>query len=114
MEKFIAGNVVVVKFPFSDLSNSKLRPALVLADWGGEDIILCQITSKNKSKPFTVSLKKEDMVGGSLPLNSFIKVNKLFTADKSIIERTVGVILEPVMKEVEKVVVNLFIDFKNL
>jgi len=108
MEKFVAGNVVVVRFPFSDLSNSKLRPALVLADWGGEDIILFQITSKNKNDPFTISLKKEDFIGGSLPLDSFVKVNRLFTADKSIIERKAGLIGDSLMKEV---IMNLLIDY---
>jgi len=39
------GSVVLVKFPFSDLSSSKLRPAVVLAAAGRDDWILCQITS---------------------------------------------------------------------
>jgi mRNA interferase MazF len=46
MGRFIKGDVVVVFFPFSDLSNAKKRPALVLADLSGEEVILCQITSK--------------------------------------------------------------------
>jgi mRNA interferase MazF len=41
-----AGAVVLVRFPFSDLSNSQLRPAVVLADAGRGDRVLCQITSK--------------------------------------------------------------------
>jgi mRNA interferase MazF len=40
-----AGTVVLVPFPFSDLSQAKLRPAVVLADVGRGDWILCQITS---------------------------------------------------------------------
>jgi mRNA interferase MazF len=35
-----------VRFPFSDLSQTKLRPAVVLADAGRGDWILCQVTSK--------------------------------------------------------------------
>ena len=38
--------VVLLSFPFSDLSAQKLRPALVLADAGRDDWVLCQITSK--------------------------------------------------------------------
>ena len=40
-----AGSVVLVPFPFSDLSQTKLRPTVVLADAGRGDWILCQITS---------------------------------------------------------------------
>lgn len=46
MGKFVIGDVVVVPFPFSDLSASKKRPALVVATLSGDDVILCQITSK--------------------------------------------------------------------
>jgi mRNA interferase MazF len=46
MEKFVKGDIVVIPFPFSDLSGSKKRPALVLANLQGDDIILCQITSQ--------------------------------------------------------------------
>jgi len=39
------GQVVLVPFPFSDLSRTKMRPAVVLADAGRDDWILCQVTS---------------------------------------------------------------------
>jgi len=44
--KFVKGDVVVLPFPFSDLSAVKRRPALVVAALTGEDVILCQITSR--------------------------------------------------------------------
>jgi len=47
MGVFTAGQVVIVHFPFSDLTASKLRPAIVLAEAGRGDWILCQITSKS-------------------------------------------------------------------
>jgi len=46
----VKGDVVVVPFPFSDLTQSKRRPALVLASPRGDDIILCQITNQDKSE----------------------------------------------------------------
>lgn len=56
MERFVKGDIVVLYFPFPDLSDSKKRPALVLADLIGDDIILCQITSKNVNDIYSISL----------------------------------------------------------
>jgi len=47
MDLLAAGQVVIVHFPFSDLRQSKLRPAVVLAEAGRGDWLLCQITSKS-------------------------------------------------------------------
>ena len=46
MAKFVKGDVVVVPFPFSDLTQAKRRPALVVSTLEGDDLILCQITSQ--------------------------------------------------------------------
>lgn len=59
------GAVVLVKFPFSDLSRSKLRPAVVLADVGRGDHVLCQVTS-------------------------YVRPGKLFTASTDLITSEVG------------------------
>lgn len=50
------GEVVIIPFPFSDLSGAKRRPALVIADWNADDIILCQITSKLKQDGYEIKL----------------------------------------------------------
>jgi len=64
MGKFIKGEIVVIPFPFSDLSASKRRPALVLVDLPGDDLILCQtfnrlltytkLNMKSKTQPKNV------------------------------------------------------------
>ena len=46
MERFVKGDIVVIPFPFSDLTEAKRRPALVVAKLDGNDLILCQITSQ--------------------------------------------------------------------
>jgi mRNA interferase MazF len=48
MGQFVKGDVVVIPFPFTDLSGNKRRPAFVIADLPGDDIVICQITSKDK------------------------------------------------------------------
>jgi mRNA interferase MazF len=60
MGKFVKGEVVVVPFPFSDLSNTKRRPALVIASLAGDDVILCQITSKSISDDYSIPLELGD------------------------------------------------------
>ena len=62
MGSFTAGSVVLVRFPFSDLSQSKLRPAVVLADCGRGDWLLCQITSNPYADSRAVQLADSDFV----------------------------------------------------
>ena len=60
MVALAAGAVVLVPFPFSDLSRSKLRPAVVLADAKRGDWILCQITSNPYSDARAIKLSEKD------------------------------------------------------
>lgn len=83
MGKFVRGDIVVINFPFSDLSGSKRRPALVLADLDGDDVILCQITSAAKTDRYGVPLSQDDCEDGALSVDSVIRPNKVFTADKN-------------------------------
>lgn len=85
MERLIAGDVVVIPFPYSDLTGAKHRPALVIARVNTSDLILCQITSKAYKDDVAIFLDSIDFAVGRLPIVSFIRPNKLFTADKSII-----------------------------
>ncbi len=92
MERFIKGDIVVLPFPYSDLSASKKRPALVLANLKGDDIILCQITSQMLKDDYAIPLGPSDFKKGSLNKQGHIRPNRLFTADKAIILRTAGTI----------------------
>ena len=100
MGKFVKCDVVVIPFPFSDLSRSKKRPALVLTDFSGDDILLCQITSQPSNDIFAQALKSKNFVSGSLPVESFIRPLHIFTADKNIILRKVGKITPELMDNV--------------
>ncbi|GAB4396232.1 MAG: type II toxin-antitoxin system PemK/MazF family toxin [Anaerolineales bacterium] len=85
MAKFVKGDVVVVPFPFSDLSTSKKRPAVVVATLTSDDVILCQITSKTIRDRYAISLAHADFKTGTLHQDSNIRPNRLFTADSNII-----------------------------
>jgi mRNA interferase MazF len=105
--EFVKGSVVVIPFPFTDLSNSKKRPAFVVADLPGEDIIVCQITSKSKFDPFALPLGADDFVSGSLPLDSFIRPNRIFTANKNIILSVAGCLSETKINDVLNTVIKI-------
>lgn len=90
MGKFTVGSVVLVTFPFSNLKGQKVRPALVLANVEFNNLILCQITSKPYTSKISIRLKSADFAKGGLPVISYVRPDKLFTADTTIIKKTVG------------------------
>ncbi len=90
MARFVKGDVIVVPFPFSDLTQAKRRPALVLAELEGDDRILCQITSQQVKDRYAMELDDSDFEVGSLRQKSNIRPNRLFTCDIRIILYQVG------------------------
>lgn len=100
MATFVRGDVVVVPFPFSDLTQAKRRPALVVATLAGEDVILCQITSQSTRDTYSISLVSSDFESGNLQKNSNIRPNRLFTTDRGILLYKVGTIGAEKLSEV--------------
>jgi mRNA interferase MazF len=103
-----AGAVVLVRFPFSDLSQVKLRPAVVLASAGRRDWILCQITSKNWGDPDAIPLEDSSFLTGSLRLASYVRPAKLFTANAELIFGNLGQLQPDFQKQIiDSVVIRL-------
>ena len=90
MARFVKGDVVVVPFPFSNLMDAKRRPALVIATLPGNDLILCQITSQTVHDSYAIVLDTSDFQIGTLNKLSNIRPNRLFTADRQIIQSKIG------------------------
>ena len=107
MGEFVKGDVVVIPFPFSDLSSSKRRPALVVAIASPNDVILAQITSQNFNDDYAIELLDTDFVNGGLNLDSNIRPNKLFTAEAGIIAYKAGCVNLVKMKDVASVITSL-------
>jgi len=111
MGKFVKGEIVVIPFPFSDLSNQKRRPALVVTSLQGTDIILCQITSQNSAKDkYSIPITQNDFKQGTLKNNSYVRPNRLFTADSNIVNYSVGVLksttLNKIISEINQIISN--------
>jgi mRNA interferase MazF len=87
-----AGQVVLVPFPFSNLTQTKIRPAVVLAYTRRDDWILCQITSNPYGDPHSVVITDEDFQEGSLHVTSYGRPGKLFTANRELISGQAGVL----------------------
>jgi mRNA interferase MazF len=85
MGKPIVGEIVVLPFPQTDLRTGKRRPALVVATLEGDDIILCQITSRSRSDGFSIVLGSGDFERGRLAVDSFIRPNRRFTVEQSVV-----------------------------
>ena len=90
MGKPVAGEVVVLPFPQTDLTAGKRRPALVLVDVPGDDLILCQITSRARQDNLSIPLDSRDFERGQLNQPSFIRPQRLFTVEQRVIIYSVG------------------------
>jgi len=101
------GSVVLVRFPFSDLSAYKLRPAVVLAGVDHDDWILCQITSNPFSDSMAVPIADDDFAVGGLLRVSYARPGKLFCANAAIIDREAGVLKNDKFKSVVNAVVEI-------
>ena len=100
MARFVKGDIVVVPFPFSALSHAKRRPALVVAELEGDDVILCQITSQKLYDKYSIVLSDTDFESGGLRRKSHIRPNRLFTADTRLILYRAGHLKSEKLKEV--------------
>jgi mRNA interferase MazF len=110
MVKPVAGEIVVIPFPRKNAAAGKRRPALVIADLPGEDLILCQITSRAHSDAFAVPLTSSDFERGELPKPGFIRAQRLFTVEQHVILHSVGKVTAEKFDEVFKKARALFVD----
>ncbi len=102
-----AAEVVLVPFPFSDLSQSKLRPAVVLAGAGRGDWILCQITSNAYADPMAIELLDTHFASGSLRRVSYARPGKLFTAHQRLVVLRVARLRDDRFDELRGAVISL-------
>ena len=88
MASFRTGAVVLIKFPFTDGSGAKKRPALVLLDTNDHDLLLARITTQSSASPCDCELKNWSKAGLKAP--SFVRLHKLATLEKKLVEKEFG------------------------
>ncbi|HZL37183.1 MAG TPA: type II toxin-antitoxin system PemK/MazF family toxin [Tepidisphaeraceae bacterium] len=100
-----SGDVVLLDFPFSDLSGSKLRPAVVLTEVGRGDFIACQITSNRDADADAIELTATSFAAGGLRRTSYFRPGKLFTAHRSIVVKVVARLNDVTSKKAKDAVI---------
>ena len=101
------GDVVIVSFPFTDLTGAKRRPAVVVAEPPGQDSILCLITSTATRDPHAITLTSADFASGALRHDSLVRPGRLFTADNAPIAYRAGRLASSKLQEVTEAIVQI-------
>jgi mRNA interferase MazF len=88
MQNYQSGEVLLLLFPFADATGARRRPALVLLDTGDADIVVARVTSQIIRTVFDVELVEWQQAGLLLP--SVVRVHKVATLEKRLVERRLG------------------------
>ncbi len=105
------GDIVLFPFPYTDLSDRKLRPCLVLSEEMGDDIMLCQITSQRLRKDeHSIELKQADTSEGTLMIDSYIRANMIFTASIMQILRKICSVRDDKYRQVTDAITRIIVE----
>jgi len=107
------GEIVLVPFPYSDLSGSKRRPVLIVSNDSYNasfpDVVVAVITSKTmKPDVYALTLESQDLEIGQLPESSLIRIHKLFTIEQSRIIKRFSTLGEAKLREALTLLQQLF------
>ncbi len=105
-------SIILVPFPFSDLTGAKKRPALVVSssDFNikNDDVICCLITSNPEDIEHSIKITNKDMESGFLEFESKVKAYRMFTVSKKLIYRLLGILnlakSKAVIEEINKII----------
>lgn len=100
MERLVKGDIVIIDFPFSNLKDSKRRPVLVLKVPKGEDVIVNQITGSSYESDVEISIRNTDFSNGSLKRESFVRIDKIGSIEKTLIKYKIGSLKQEKFKEI--------------
>lgn len=107
----VQGDIVLIPFPFTDQSNSKRRPALIISGKNvnsTNDVILVQITSNNRADHFSIAIDNKTDLTQPLNFISEIRCNKLLVAEKSLVIRQISHVKPDIVKKVVEKINLLF------
>ncbi|WP_260471814.1 type II toxin-antitoxin system PemK/MazF family toxin [Bacillus salinus] len=105
------GDIVLIPVPFSDLTNRKQRPVLIISndDYNQltEDILVVAITSQLKDLDYSVVIEQKDLEQGTLKVTSAVRADKVYTLSKAIIRKRFGKVNSEILDRVRTKVQDL-------
>lgn len=104
-------DIVLIPIPFTDLVSQKKRPAVIISsdtyNESNEDIVVVALTSNIESRNFTITLTADDLEDGVLKVTSMIRVDKIYTLNKSIIIKTFGRVKPDILAKIKDSILKL-------
>ncbi|PIO08629.1 growth inhibitor PemK [Candidatus Pacearchaeota archaeon CG10_big_fil_rev_8_21_14_0_10_34_12] len=100
MERFVKGDIVVLDFPFSNLLDVKRRPTMIVKIPKGKDVIVSQITGTSQESSMEIKILRKDFEVGGLKVDSYLRLDKIFSIEKSLIKYKAGTLKEEKFKEI--------------
>lgn len=105
-------DIVWVKLPFSNLEESKMRPAVVVSnsDYNdqNQDVVVCAVTSNLEARKYGVLISQENLASGKLPIKSRIRADKVMQVEKSLIVKPFAAIDDKTFDAVVAELMKLF------
>ncbi len=104
-------DIVLIPIPFTDLTSQKKRPAIIISsdkyNETNEDIVVVALTSNIESRNFTITLIADDLEDGVLKVTSMIRVDKIYTLNKSIVIKTFGRVKPDILAKIKDSILKL-------
>ncbi len=104
-------DIVLIPIPFTDLASQKKRPAIIISsdkyNETNEDIVVVALTSNIEPRDFTVTLTSNDLENGTLKVTSMIRVDKIYTLNKSIVLKTFGRVKPDILIKIKDLILKL-------
>ena len=106
------GSIVLVDFSYSNLKETKFRPALVISssDYNEDsiDVVVLRVTSRGRDRIWDLEILKNDVAEGTIDIEpSYVKIDSLYTVEKNIVRKVVARLKEGKIKEIRQQLLEL-------
>ncbi|WP_025209484.1 type II toxin-antitoxin system PemK/MazF family toxin [Hippea sp. KM1] len=106
MTRYSFGDIVIIGFPFTNMNNAVMRPAMVLVDIGDEDVIVCKITSQKRDIETDLYISNWQKKG--LLRESYVRLSKIATLNRKDIKKKMSRLDDRDIKNAKQILKKLF------